>query len=316
MTDNAPAIATDATPPQDVVMRALLQLLSGTRPTGATPDESKTIRAVHLDDYEGKEKLKLLVWKHRLHSTFTAYAVPASRHLALACAHLKGPAEQWYMQQVLADKQPTSLEELFSQLQERFVPVASEDDVRYKIDTLMCKSDGDISDYINKFEALRIQLPARDKLDTVWAFKKGLRRLTELKLSLAAIHDLEKAYLMAREREFAHRQNKQAGELPRTQQSGKPGYNRDRGHDSRTDRHHGGGKQKNKWKRKFDKPDRREQHGGDRRPNDGQRPHKSFHKGGNGGNDRKFKGKSYPKGPNKSAGSGGPRHDGGTQASA
>ena len=154
----------------------------------------------------------------------------------------------------------------------------------------------------------------RDKLDTVWAFKKGLRRLTELKLSLAAIHDLEKAYLMAREREFTYRQNKHAGDMPKQQQPSKPAYQRDRGQKPRGDRQESG-KHMNKWKRKFNKQGRREQEGGDARPYDRQRPHKPFHKGGNSGNGKKFNGKSSFQRP-KGKDGGQPRYDGGAPASA
>ena len=175
--------------------------------------ELRVIRSLKLDEYNGREeKGKLQTWKFRLTRTFEHYRVKAEWQLGIAADLLKGVAEQWYMRLVEDGTAPTTITQLYEMLQQRFVPQAAEDEARGKLHALHCQSESQISDYIQRFEALTAAIPTSDLADRKWRFRWGLRKFPDLFVTLNKSPDIGAAIQAARDYEQARKDSQRHGE--------------------------------------------------------------------------------------------------------
>lgn len=253
-------------------------------PAGESADQ-RALRTVKLDDYDGRDKMKLATWVWRITQAIEGFDLTVQGRLAIARAHLKGPAELWYMQLDKESKAPTTVEDLLVRMRERFIPTSSEDDARSKLDMLTCRTETGISEYISKFEALRDQIPKVCPAQELWSFKKGLRLLKDLQMNLAMCTDLASAYKIAREREHVAKEYK-GGSLDT--ETRKPIRDKRKGEDQ--GRHDGHKRGRGKHHGHNDGRQPRDEHRDgqkrqDERPKD---QHKGWHNGSNRGHDRGY----------------------------
>ena len=168
--------------------------------------EIMALQKIRVDTFDGRDKAKLQTWKYRLEEAFQLYDISEANQLRMAQNFLRGPAERWHMRLKVEGKIAKSLAEFFQTLEEHFFPTASMDDLREKIYDVKCHSERSISDYITRFETLKLQIPEFTEAHFIWLFKRGLRELEELNMNLSSVRTLEEAYTMARGREIARKQ--------------------------------------------------------------------------------------------------------------
>ena len=205
---------------ETLVNLLIARLQSGVQPAahaaGAAPsqhranldanEELRVMRSLKLEEYNGREeKGKLQTWKFRLTRTFERYQVKPEWQIGIAVDLLKGVAEQWYMRLVEDGTAPTSVTQLYEMLHQRFVPQAAEDEARGKLHALTCKSESQISDYIQKFEALTAVIPTSDLADRKWRFRWGLCKFPDLYVTLNKAPDIGAAIQAARDYEQARK---------------------------------------------------------------------------------------------------------------
>lgn len=137
------------------------------------------VKIAHPPTYDGAPAL-FDDWISSLDQHISYYQLGTeAEHIALAAAHLKGPARDWFAH--LGGAAPTTWVQFVAALRARFQPVTTEEIARAQLHELV-QGRSSINDYVASFRRLIIAIPSMDAATQMFQFLHGL------KPSLQTIH--------------------------------------------------------------------------------------------------------------------------------